>query len=200
MQILKIMNIKDVSYLGEVWKDIKNYEDEYEVSNLGRVRNKKTKKILKPCLDKKGYPMVKLYKNGKAKTKRVHQLVWEAFNGKIPEGYQINHISECKTENRLENLNLMTPKQNSNWGTRNERIGKANINNKNRSKSVIQKSLDGKVIRIWSSTIEIQRKLGYSQGNISACCRGGHYAKGKWINYTKAYGYIWQYTEEKAAS
>lgn len=182
------MNAKEVSYVGEVWKDIKDYEDEYEISNLGRVRNKKTKKILKTWLNHNGYLRVELSKNGKHKFYFVHRLVYEAFIGEIPEGMQVNHKDENKQNNILSNIDtLMSPKQNLNYGTRNER------SSKNRSKSVIQKSLDGKVIKVWSSLHEIQRVLGYSKGNISNCCVGRNYCN-------TAYGYLWQYVEEKATA
>lgn len=168
----------------EFYVDIPNYEGLYQISNLNNVRSwinnkgnrRKEPKILKQYLDHKGYPKVSLYKNGKIKHKLVHQLMWLAWRGEIPEGMQINHINEIKTDNRLDNLNLMTCKENVNWGTRNERI----------SKSVIQKSLDGKVIKKWSSLIEIERELGYSHGNICDCCRG---------KFRQRYGYIWQYED-----
>ena len=175
----------------EIWKDIKGYEGLYQVSNLGRVKslgnNKNRKeKILKACLNNNGYLQVNLFKNGKRKTEKVHRLVWKAFNGKIPKGLQVNRINEIKTDNRLENLNLMTCKENNNWGTGNERRAKSQRNDKKRSKSVIQKNLHGEVIKIWPSAREIERQLGYNQGNISSCCRG---------KYTQAYGYLWQYEE-----
>lgn len=171
----------------EIWKDIRNYEDEYEASNLGRVRNKKTKRILKACLTNSGYQYVCLSKNGKEKKYLVHRLVYEAFIGEIPNGLQVNHKDENKQNNILPNIDtLMSPKQNSNWGTHNERSAKA------KSKSVIQKSLQGEIIKVWSSLNEIKRALGYSCGNICNCCRGLEH-------YKSAYGYIWQY-EDKAAS
>lgn len=192
----------------EVWKDIVGYEGLYQASNLGRIRSfykphgklRKVPKILKQRLSNKGYPMVNLSKNGKAKKYSVHRLVYEAFIGKIPEGMQVNHKDENKQNNVLSNIDtLMSPKQNSNWGTRNERVAKANRlvqkNGKTKSKSVIQKSLQGEIIKIWASAHEIQRTLGFGQGNISACCRGGFYRKGKWKNYTQSYGYRWEYEE-----
>ena len=187
------MNTKEVSYLGEIWKDIKNYEDEYEVSNLGRVRNKKTKRILKPFLNNGGYQIVHLCKNGKSKNYSVHRLVYEAFIGEIPEGMQVNHKDENKQNNILSNIDtLMTPKQNSNYGTHNERMAKS------KSKPVIQKTLQGEVVKIWPSTREIQRQLGYGQGYISDCCRGGYYRKGKWYNLTQVNGYKWEYKKATA--
>ena len=185
----------------EIWKDIKGYEGLYQISNLGRVRsldmmaNSKNGskrfvkgKIKNPFLNQGGYLQVHLSKNGKRKMYRVHRLVYEAFIGEIPKGYQVNHKDENKQNNILSNIDtLMTPKENLNWGTRNERAGKSLTNHPQKSKPVIQKSLDGKVIKIWPSANEIQRQLGYSQGSISKCCNG---------NRKSAYKYIWQYEED----
>ena len=92
------------------------------VKSLGRWINYKNKgkrweeeKILKPKIEKSGYQRVGLWKNG-GKWYQVHRLVYEAFVGDIPKGMQVNHINEIKSDNRLENLNLMTPKENTNWG------------------------------------------------------------------------------------
>lgn len=185
------MNTQEVSYLGEVWKDIKDYEDEYEVSNLGRVRNKKTKKILK-LKKNKGYFRIGLRKNGKRKFYFVHRLVYEAFIGEIPEGYEVNHKDENKENNVLSNIDtLMTRKENNNWGTRNERAKKSLTNHPKKSKPVIQKSLQGDVIKIWVSIHEIERELGFAHTNICFCCNG---------KYKQAYGYIWEYYTEKATA
>jgi len=43
----------------------------------------------------------------------VHRLVWEYFNGPIPEGCEIDHINGCRADNRIENLRLATRSQNS---------------------------------------------------------------------------------------
>ena len=200
----------------EVWKNVieEGFEEVYQTSNKNRIRsvdrwvdgkngNKRFVKgrILKPSLgrDRGGYPHVILSNNGVKKTCSAHKLIFEAFNGKVPEGYEINHIDENKQNNILSNLNLLTHEANMRWGTHNERVAKANTNNKLRSKSVIQKYLDGKVIKIWPSLHEIERELGYNNSHIAECCRGGFYRKGKWINITQAYGYLWQY-EEKATA
>ena len=176
----------------EIWKKIEGYEN-YEVSNLGNVKSLNylrtgKEQILKPAKMKNGYSYVFLSKNGKGKIYRVHRLVWEAFNGRIPEGYQVNHINERKNDNRLENLNLMTPKENCNYGTRNERSAKARTNGK-RSKPVLQLDFDGNIIREWSSTREVERQTGYAQGNISYCCNG---------KYKYAYGFRWCYKKNAA--
>ena len=103
----------------EVWKDIKDYEGLYQVSNLGRIKslsrfhytgwgkNKgyiKKEKILKPRYDKKGYQMVVLYKNGIGKNFKVHRLVAEAFIPNPNNLPQINHKDEIKRNNIFTNL------------------------------------------------------------------------------------------------
>lgn len=107
----------------EIWKDIVDYEGLYQVSNLGRVKSIKfsKEKILKPVPTHNGYYIVGLSKNGNKKRFRVHRLVAQAFIGKISKGYCVNHINEVKTDNRLENLEIITFKENVNYGTANAR-------------------------------------------------------------------------------
>ena len=177
----------------EIWKDIIGYEGLYQVSNLGNVRslnyrNTGKEKVLKAGKTKKGYLLVNLYKNGKMKTYLIHRLVYEAFKGPIPEGYQINHLSEIKNQNNLENLSLMTCKENVNFGTGKERSAKTRTNGKC-SKPVLQYDLSGNVIREYPSAQQAERETGYSQSNISACCR---------LVLKQAYGFIWRYKEKVA--
>ena len=101
----------------ENWKKINMFDGRYQVSDLGNVKNSKTNKILKPNKINTGYYTVCLCFNNIKKYFLLHRLVYETFVGKIPQGMQINHINENKTDCRLENLNLMSPKENINWGT-----------------------------------------------------------------------------------
>lgn len=164
-------------------KDVIN--GKYELSKSGILINKRTRKVRRGFVDNDGYLRDCFWFEGKIIMKFRHRLVWEAFNGKIPEGLQVNHINEIKTDNRLENLNLMTCKENNNWGTANKRRSKTQRNDKAKSKPVIQKSLDGKIIKIWPSIMEIERELGYNNSHICQCCKGRH---------KQMYGYIWEYT------
>lgn len=112
--------------LKEIWKDVVGYEGLYLVSNLGNVKslnyNRTGKEgILKPILDKDGYYCVNLSKNAKSKHIKVHRLVVEAFIGEIPTGLVVNHINEIKTDNRLENLEICTIRENTIHGTANAR-------------------------------------------------------------------------------
>lgn len=109
----------------ETWKDIEGFEG-YQISNLGRVkslnyRHTRKERILQQKLSRNGYCHVSLCKNGKRCMFVVHRLVAMAYipnpNGKP----QVNHIDECKTNNCVENLEWCTAKENTNYGTRNER-------------------------------------------------------------------------------
>ena len=92
----------------EEWKPIVGYEN-YEVSNLGQVRNVKSGRILKPQMDKDGYLRLEL-QNPK-KIFRVHRLVLQTF---LPteEDLQCDHINHIKTDNYLCNLRWVTCSQN----------------------------------------------------------------------------------------
>jgi hypothetical protein len=103
----------------EEWKLINGYD--YSVSSLGRIRNNRTGRILKGVPNTFGYLQVFLYKNGRSKRFTVHQLVASYF---LPDqmGKEINHINEDKLDNRVENLEYITHKENCNYGTRNSRM------------------------------------------------------------------------------
>lgn len=92
----------------EIWKDVVGYEGRYQVSNLGRVRNKEGK-ILVPQLTRTSYYKVTLF-NGKKKGKLIHRLVMEAFVGQ--SDLQVNHKDFNKVNNCLSNLEYTTPKEN----------------------------------------------------------------------------------------
>lgn len=111
----------------EVWRPILGFELLYQASNFGRIKSLKfgREKILKPRLGKCGYQLVMLCKDGKGKNYRIHRLVFEAFNGKIPEGLVVNHLNEIKTDNRLDNLEICTHKENINYGTCRARMSAA---------------------------------------------------------------------------
>lgn len=157
----------------EEWRPVRGYECLYDASNFGRVRSLdhwrdngtggyiQKGSILKPAKKENGYLKVGLYKDGKVKQYYLHRLVYEAFNGLIPDGIQVNHINEIKSDNSLWNLNLMTPKENLNYGKRNEKY----------SDPVLQLTLDDILVKEWPSAAEAARN-GYDRQNISACCLG----------------------------
>ena len=109
----------------EIWKDIKDYEGYYQVSNLGQVRSvdrtivrkdgtvyRRKGRILTPIENKDGYYQIKLCKDGKYHTKRIHQLVGLYFL-ELPSDfdtghYEINH-KDCNRKNNVyTNLEWIT--------------------------------------------------------------------------------------------
>lgn len=161
---------------------IEGYEN-YEVRPNGEVVNTKTGKVLKPLKNTGGYLRVDLWKNGKKKRFYIHRLIAQAFIANPDNLPCVNHKDEDKTNNNMENLEWCTYEYNLNYGTRIERVAKANINGK-RSKTVLQLMKDGSFVRVWSSVSEVERQLHFSKSHISECCRG---------ELQSAYGYKWCY-------
>lgn len=172
---------EDIDSIKEIYKPVKGYH--YEVSNTGQIRNIRTGRILKQEINRYGYCQVCLCKNGIPKKFRVHRLVALAFipnpNG-LPE---VNHKDECKTNNRIDNLEWCTREYNNNYGTRNERAAKAL--SKARSKAVEQFDDNGNVLATYPSAKEIERILGFDNSNICRACQKG----------VKRYGYYWRYKQ-----
>ena len=108
----------------EVFKPIPGYEGIYEVSNLGNVKSlerinaigrKQKERILKPRATR-GYYGISLYKDNKSKSRTIHQLVAEAFLNHKPCGLKlvVNHIDVNKQNNKSDNLEIVTNRENSN--------------------------------------------------------------------------------------
>lgn len=99
----------------EVWEDIKGFRDLYQVSNLGRIRRRDTRKVLRPLTLSRGYKGVRLYYTAdKAVTRKIHRIVAEHF---IPNPLalpQVNHKDGNKSNNRVENLEWCTNDYNMN--------------------------------------------------------------------------------------
>lgn len=119
---------------GEEWRDIKGYENLYQVSNKGKVKslgkfidNKygsktfRKEKILKPQNIGKGYLFVGLSKEGIRKLFLVHRLVAQAFLPNPDNLPQCNHLDENKHNNCVNNLSWLTSKENINYGSRTEK-------------------------------------------------------------------------------
>ena len=99
----------------EVWKEVVGYEGRYEVSNMGKVKSLITNKIMRTCVSKKGYRVASLYRAGEKKTRNylVHKMVMDSFVGEL-EGFQVNHVNGDPSDNRLQNLEYVTPRENIN--------------------------------------------------------------------------------------
>jgi len=94
----------------EIWKPIKDF-DGYFISNFGRVKNSKGK-ILKYYVQNSGYQVIKLHKNKKGHHKLIHRLVAETFIDNPNNKPEVNHKDGNKQNNKVENLEWVTPSEN----------------------------------------------------------------------------------------
>lgn len=156
----------------EIWKDVLGYEKYYQISNLGRIRNKDNGEVLKPSTTG-GYCHISL-RYGKKKECLIHRLVAEAFIQNPFNLPCVNHLDEDKQNNKVDNLEWCTYKQNCNYGK--GALG--------RNQRIIQYDLQGNAIKIWDSMKQVCEELGLKYQGISACCRGKHKTCG---------GYAWTY-------
>lgn len=112
----------------EVWKEIENTEGKYLISNLGRlkttsrnVKNRRNDKrfvkgvIRKTTPRRDGYCIASFYLDGKRWSKYVHHLVWKYFGDGIKSNHKItlDHKDGNKSNNKINNLWLLTSRENS---------------------------------------------------------------------------------------
>ena len=173
----------------EEWRDIEGYEGAYQVSNLGNVKTLSwhqtgEQRLLKQVTHYKGYKEARLSKNGKMKTFFVHRLVCKAFIPNPNNYSEINHKDENKLNNRADNLEWCDRKYNINYGTAKQRIHNKMVNNPKRSKRVGQYDLEGNLIAMFDSVREVERRLGFCNGDISRCCVG---------KSRHSHGYLWRH-------
>lgn len=176
----------------EIWKDIKNYEGRYQISNMGRVKSlfRKVKtvsgyyitvqeKILKQTVDNTGYYVVSLWKNNKHLRAHIHRLVAETFIFNHNNKPFINHIDGDKLNNNVSNLEWCTPKENNihayQYGLNPSR------------KKVNQYDLKGNFIKTWDSIKEANDY--YKTTHISECCNPNSKR-----NITK--GFLWKHANK----
>jgi hypothetical protein len=183
---------KEFSMGKEIWKDIPKYEGYYQISNFGRVKSLKRKyrlkeKILKLVNDSKGYFQIYLCKDNKNKFMFIHRLVLLAFVGK--SNLECNHKNFIRSDNRLENLEYVTAKENIQYSFKNGRYENRKnayktglLNNNHSKKKVNQYDLKNNLIATFDSLMEANKKTGIHFSNIFACCLGKYKTSGnfKW--------------------
>lgn len=178
----------------EIWKDIKGYENLYQVSNMGRVRSLfRYKKVLKNKIRNNGYHEVCLYKDNTHCFKLVHRLVAEAFIPNPDNKPVVDHINTIRNDNSVENLRWCTTKENCNNPKSLEKMSK-NTNLRKcikrgkehyNASAIIQFDLDGNLIRKWDCISDAGREYG-DQRNIQGCLNNSSRRK-------TAYNHKWEY-------
>ena len=163
----------------EIWKDIKDYEGVYQVSNIGNVKSlsrwrvngttgyiTKEKNLAKSD-NGGGYLVVSLHKDKKQKNFKVHQLVAIAFLNHIPNGYNgliVDHISNNKLDNRIENLQITSARHNSSKDKKGGTSKYIGVSwDKSKSKWVSNIYLNGKQKKIGLFTTELEASNAYQK-------------------------------------
>lgn len=190
-------NNTDSTLENEIWKDIVGFEDEYMVSNHGRIKSKsrivksnKCERSIKGVvklqnLNTHGYCSIRLAKNGKSKLYSVHRLVAEAFLPNPSNLPVINHKDEDKTNNLVDNLEWCTQKYNTEYSGILPKLKEIN------SMQVEQYNLQGEFIQSYNSATDAAKAVGGLVSNICACCNG---------LTGSSYGFVWKFTEKEKTS
>ena len=98
--------------MNEIWKDVPEYEGFYQISNLGNVKNIKTNQIKKSYYNN-GYLRTDLYKDKKIKRYYIHRLIAITFLGlDCDSKMQVDHIDNNRLNNNLNNLQILSQKDN----------------------------------------------------------------------------------------
>lgn len=167
----------------EVWKDIPGFEGYYQASNLGRIKSLGTitkyrpqEKVLKLATTSLWYKRVHIGHAANRRTWGVHRLIAITFIPNPDNKPQVNHIDGNPSNNRVENLEWCTAKENIRHSY--DKLGKKAHNC--RKVRCIETGV------VYDSTAEAGRALGLNCMHIAGCCRGDygrHQVKGthwKW--------------------
>ncbi|MGQ7392163.1 NUMOD4 domain-containing protein [Streptococcus suis] len=155
----------------EIWLDAVGYEGLYQVSNFGRIKSKHSKntiegRILKLTQNKRGYLQTIFFKNGLRKNILVHRVVAKAFIPKEndTDNLVVNHKDGNKINNCIENLEWVTQSQNV------KHAYETGLSSK--TVKIIQKDLNGKILRTFKSLREAERITGCYSSRISEAING----------------------------
>lgn len=166
----------------EIWKELDDLPN-YEISTIGRLRNKNTLRILKTRISKLGYEQITITYGGEKYFRTIHRLVAKAFLINPYNKSEVNHIDENKLNNSVSNLEWVTRKENLNHGT--WKLKKRQSRDK-----AIYAYKDGEVLEFPSTKICAQT-LGLIPTNVTQAIR----VKNKNGSSKTLKGYTFKYKE-----
>ena len=190
----------------EIWKDIEGYEGIYQVSNFGRIRSldryitkphprngvltqyRKKGQIIATHPTRNGYINAVLKKDGKKENHRVHRLVAKAFVPGYFDGADVNHKDCNRQNNRADNLEWMTRRDNLKYSNGDTASAMEQIHRSQR-KPIIQMTMDGEHIREWPSIHSAHLALRLDSKSLSGAC----YQK---YGLKTCGGYRWKFKEK----
>lgn len=182
-----------IGIMEEIWKDIKDYEGYYQISNLGKIhscdRFVKTKgnserfvpgRSILPYIGHGGYYYVSLYKENKNKSYTLHRLIAETFIPNRENLPCVDHINTIRTDNSIKNLKWCSFKENNN----NQKTIEHKRNASNHY-GVLQISKEGDVIAEFESSRQIEEILGIKRKSIQTAIS----------RKQKSHGFFWRYKD-----
>lgn len=163
----------------EIWKEIKDFEGRYMISNYGNVKSLTRNGTLGGAIkivEKHSYLRVRLWKNKVVRTLFVHRLVAQAFIPNPLNKPQINHIDGNKKNNCADNLE---------WCSASENMEHAYKNGLRKTRKVAQVK-DGKIINTFLNVYRASKETGIQYASIYWCANGVLGSAG---------GYVWRYED-----
>ena len=145
----------------KVWVSLKEFP-QYEASNEGDIRNKKTGRILKQKLGVHDRYQVSLFDNGRSHTKQVHRLIADSFFDGNHEGLDVDHVDGDHKNNHISNLEFCTRKENT------RRAFELGLRVGPRRKRIILVETG----EVFDSIRDCQRMTGFDHSAISKCLSG----------------------------